>query len=85
MVIVKTELCHSEDINIKQEPLALPTVGTNDQADSLIDLTDNAEDDLQDAINMKDQFRDEETEASQSQDDCPVTAGDIYNKRRVHF
>ena len=84
MVIVKTELCHSEDCNIKQEPQALPTVGTNDQADSLIDLTDIAEDDLQDTIDMRDQFGDQETEASQSQDDCPVTAevGDIQNERR---
>ena len=83
MVIVKTELCHSEDCNIKQEPQALPTVGTNDQADSVIDLTDITEDDLQDTIDMRDQFGDQETEASQSQDDCPVTAevGDIQNER----
>ena len=80
MVIVKTELCEP-DIDIKQEPQSLPTLGTNYQLDSLIDLTDNTEDHLHDVI-MKDKFCDQETPASPSKDDCHDTTGDFDHKRR---
>ena len=77
MVIVKTELCEP-DLNIKQEPQSQPTARTNYQDESIIDLTDDTDDHLQD-ICMKEQFIVQKIQASQSKDKCHVT--EIPNKR----